>query len=857
MIEQFSRAIREGAVIVTANQRLARFYRRLYNDHQLREGARAWEQPSIVPWNAWVRRLWEDAVLSDRVPHATVLSKHQAEAVWHGIVADSPAGGQLLQMRATAASAMSAWKLLQQYRVSWKRIAYGGDWEAFAGWARAFEQVCVTEHWLDEPRVANVVMASGGAPQTVLLGGFDEFTPQQGALLEALQGWGGEWHAIERPEVASTSVTRSEWIDAEAELRAAALWARSHVQEGSNRRIAVVVPDLGALRSKAQRIFTEVLHPHALASFEDLRALFHLSTGVALASYPLVHSALMLLRIGGGELLLNEAGAILRSPFIAGAMLETSGRAQVDARLRRTRAAEIGIDYLRQEASRIPVFAEALNRWGALQPPPQLSQKPSAWAASFRALLEAIGWPGDRVLSSAEFQTRQAWEALLDNFESLDLVEGMLARDEAFDRLAAMAEKTEFQPEDPNAAVQVTGALEAAGADFDHLWITGLDHEAWPAPARPHPFVPPAVQVEYNMPHSSPQRESEFAVKTLARLMASAPEVMVSHARRQGERVLRPSPFIAALPALANALVDPPVHAKARTVLIDDSSGPGYTDELVRGGTSTLKHQSQCPFRAFAQIRLGARPLEHGALGVTPADRGSALHKALDVFWKQTKSHNALLALTAEALDERVRECAQAALGPEHGSVLSRRFLKMEKQRVAQVLIEWLELEKTRAPFTVVQGEQDDYITMGGLKMKTRIDRLDELASGGLVVIDYKSTAPSVNAWEPPRMDEPQVPLYATSLTERVAGVAFGQLTPADMRFRGCAEAGVLPGIKGLAAGETIAGRIEEWRASLTVIAGEFRTGHAAVKPTKNACAFCGLTAFCRITEVHAEERDA
>ena len=53
------------------------------------------------------------------------------------------------------------------------------------------------------------------------------------------------------------------------------------------------------------------------------------------------------------------------------------------------------------------------------------------------------------------------------------------------------------------------------GLRFDHLWVMGLHHEAWPQSANPNPFLPIALQREHKLPHSSADRELEFAAKVM------------------------------------------------------------------------------------------------------------------------------------------------------------------------------------------------------------------------------------------------------------------------------------------------------------------------------------------------------
>jgi ATP-dependent helicase/nuclease subunit B len=185
---------------------------------------------------------------------------------------------------------------------------------------------------------------------------------------------------------------------------------------------------------------------------------------------------------------------------------------------------------------------------------------PGDWATRFSSLLEQVGWPGERPLDSHDFQVVVAWrEKLLTQFCALDAVCRPLSRSEAVALLRRMAGEEVFQPRTADSGLQVCGILEAGGLAFDHLWVLGLHEEAWPAPARPNPFLPIPMQSQHAMPHADPAREAAFANRVMARLQAAAPTVIFSHPLQQEGCALRPSPLIAGLPLAAVPLA--PSHA--------------------------------------------------------------------------------------------------------------------------------------------------------------------------------------------------------------------------------------------------------------------------------------------------------
>jgi len=114
------------------------------------------------------------------------------------------------------------------------------------------------------------------------------------------------------------------------------------------------------------------------------------------------------------------------------------------------------------------------------------------------------GWPGDRALSSIEWQARELWDELLTQFAGFAWIVPRIAAAEAVASLNALARDHIFQPQSAAVPIQILGVLEAAGLPFDALWIAGLASDVWPAAPRPNPLLPLAWQRERNAPRATP-----------------------------------------------------------------------------------------------------------------------------------------------------------------------------------------------------------------------------------------------------------------------------------------------------------------------------------------------------------------
>ena len=859
MHEEVFCALEQGATLLTASRRLTRVFTQSFHSYQRQQGRSMWTRPDILPLDAFVDRLWREWLWkSANENDPALLDPLQEQIVWEQVIRES-AGDSLLEIPETARQAIEAWQLIQAYRLPMDgRFQAADDWAAFAAWLRAFQNRCESNHWIERARLMDWVGArirDGEIPRPSILylAGFDELTPQEASFLETL----GAGIEMTKPSFVPT-VERVRLRDSSDELRQAARWARRLLEQEPGTRIGIIVPDLNRRRPRVERIFREILDPAGI--LDDRERAFHVSLGPALSEYPLVRTALLMLEFALGPLPLPRAGLLLRSPFAGGAEIERSKRALLDARLRRHGAWEVAPRNLREEAESCPLFQRLLARFekeaGKLAP----EQRPSEWSRDVPKLLDALGWPGDRALSSREFQVMEAWRGLLSSFASLDVAMLRMSFDEAVARLRRIADATVFQVENEGAPVQIMGVLEAAGVHFDHLWIVGLHDESLPAPANPHPFIPISMQREHKLPHSSAERELEFATKLVERLLASAPDVVLSYPEMDGDRALSPSPLVAGdwRPGARNLVLGPGGWAEVmrNDVWFDefvDEAAPGVAGEKAKGGASLFKDMAACPFRAFAKHRLGARPLEEATLGLSYKDRGSGVHKALELIWSELGSHARLMESDEAQLADVVRRNVEVAIAHLPDGI----GRKLERRRLQKLLVAWLEIEKQREPFVVLEPEEERVVSIGGLQVKTRADRVDEVAGGRDVILDYKTGDVKSKGWDTSRPDEPQLPLYCATSERPIAGAAFALIRIGELAFRGLTADGVsLPGMKKMFIEQPVAfdEQVTDWRRVLERLAQDFRGGHAEVDPKHGACEYCGLWALCRIRE-HANDR--
>lgn len=851
--------------VVTPNQRLAQELGREFATLQAAKGLAAWEDADILPFEAFVARLWEDALYSESAAAPQCLAPAQARQLWEAAVAASAWQEALLSPGQAAAQAIEAWRLAHLWRIegALEKFPASEDAAAFTAWAKDYARRCGDD--TDGARLSDAVARMLGEaalrkPKLLVAYGFDILEPQRRDFLERCAAHGIEVRTC-GPRKRAARPVRAAFASPREELEAAARWARARLEEG-RKRVGVVVPELSKRRKQVVRVLARVMQPaFNLPGAKPQAMPFNVSLGEPLADFPVVHAALAILALATGEVEFAVASRVLRSPFLGGAESEMARRARLDAGLRETLPARITLARLvaaAGECAQLRARLEALYNAAESARP----RTPQECAAHFAVLLEAAGFPGERALDSAEYQARAALHEQLGELARLERVAPRMERAEALAQLERLCAEALFQPESAEAPVQVLGILESAGLEFDCLWVSGLTDEAWPLHARPDPFIAVALQKKAGIPHASAEGSIALDRRITEGWLAAADEVIVSHAVREEDRDLLPSPLIASLPEGKPAIPEfaryrDALYAARRIEALDDGAAPPFAGKRVRGGTRVLADQSACPFRAFARHRLAAEALEAPAAGLDALARGTLLHALLAGVWEALECKATLYSLPAAELEAAIARAARAAvegLQNDRPGVLEGRFAELERARLERLAREWLELEKKRADFEVVAREEKRTLTAGGLEFSGRIDRMDRLGGEGAgaphLLIDYKSGKYlTPRAWMEERPDAPQLPLYAVNAPENVRAVAFAKVRRGDMKLMGFAsEPDAVPGLKRYDEWDALLAR---WRKTLDALAAGFGAGAAPVDPKNglDTCRQCDLQPLCRVHE--------
>jgi probable DNA repair protein len=833
-----------------------------------------WPTPRIRDFGTWLRerhlvRQFADASLP------RVLSDIEERELWRAVIQDSEAAKELLEPAGAARAARRARRAMSEYGIPRTALAAYPSEEvrALGEWTERFDERCAALNCVSADRLLASIPPD---PAALVWLESPAWRPvarrwlQQHAATMLLADDVAPAAAIQRYQAASPG----------AELAAIAEWSGDLKGAERDARIWVCIPDLGQRRALVQDAFDAVLAPRrfALAAPQALAA-YAIAGGTPLADFPSVRAALAVLSATTGILRFEAFSAVLRLPELHPSPADAAAAARTDVALRRRAPEALTLDeWLRlaeRVANEVPVSVPvALLRLRAVEQrlaAVRGAQPLSRWVAAWVDAFERGPWAESARWSSGEFQAAERFREVLAALAVADALFGPRHAASAVRIVNRSARDTAFQAQTGIPPIWISGQLHDPWLTYDGLWMSGCDDRRWPPPQDPVPLVPVELQRKFGIAASGVESQLKMATELQRRWQVRARTCVFSAAAAEDGRPVQLSPLLSAAaplpnsPRLATLATQPHWHALADAApplqARDDERAPRFASTERTRGVATLRAQSQCAFRGFAETRLDTAKLERPTPGFNARERGEMLHDALQRIWLELESSAALQAHGAAALESLIERSVAAAIAAQRARRdPGARWQRRELPRLCGLLTRWLALEALREPFAVERLEHDAQVARhGGLEFAVRIDRIDRLADGGRVLLDYK-TGRATADWRGDRPENPQLPIYALSRPDGLVAVAYARVNASDCGF--VAETGrpgvFKPGGKATAleGHADFAALLDTWAGRIERIALEFRDGDARVAPTLRACASCRLQPLCRVPSTLGAEAD-
>ena len=317
----------------------------------------------------------------------------------------------------------------------------------------------------------------------------------------------------------------------------------------------------------------------------------------------------------------------------------------------------------------------------------------------------------------------------------------------------------------------------------------------WPPPVDPLPLLPVRLQRQYGVIAASMEAQLRFAEDLQRRWLERADRCVFSCADAEDGRHAAPSPLLAALadtaprpapcPRARACAAYPLLAAAARaspvsSAWIDERAPPSSGESEKTRGVATLRAQSRCAFRGFAETRLRAEPLEHPVPGFNERERGEIVHDALQQIWSGARATPAPRRhawrgprTSQRRIAEHVRRAVARQCARRDPGGRWRGARAATASQAARALARARESSAGPSKWSSSRRRRDRR-GMRGSSSRCASTASIGSTDGSRVLIDYKTGAAQPD-WRGERPDNPQLPMYALLHRQSLIAVAYGK----------------------------------------------------------------------------------
>jgi ATP-dependent helicase/nuclease subunit B len=315
---------------------------------------------------------------------------------------------------------------------------------------------------------------------------------------------------------------------------------------------------------------------------------------------------------------------------------------------------------------------------------------------------------------------------------------------------AAIAETVVRRPEQ-NVRVRIFGPLEARLQSVDRLVLGGLVESVWPPETRADPWLSRPMRRELGL--DLPERRIGLSAHDFAQALG-APEVILTRAARQAGAPTVASRFVQRLAAVAGeerwqAALKAGEKYLALARKLDETQRdakpvsrpeprPPFEARPKRLSVTEIEHWLRDPYTIYAKHVLKLPVLDEIDTPPGAADRGTVIHNAIGEFAK---------AYPAALPDDPGGTLT--AIGEKHFKPLSdypeaRAFWWPRFKRIAEWFADFETERRPRLASLNVEtgGQLEIPFGNGTFKLTVRADRIECLADGRYVILDFKTGAP-------------------------------------------------------------------------------------------------------------------
>ena len=412
------------------------------------------------------------------------------------------------------------------------------------------------------------------------------------------------------------------------------------------------------------------------------------------------------------------------------------------------------------------VVLQAKNLLETLKSPRPLTR----WLTDLRQALQTSGqWLG--LTRDPAGQAVLEVLRLQDGFE-LEFVDvtARMSQTEFTSWVSQTLEDKSFAPKHPpQAQVVILPLSQLLGRPLAAVVLPGCDEVRLPVSPEPPGLWTPAQRILLGLPS---REQLADAMRAAWQYALQFPQIDILWRQSEGGETLMSSGLVQSLllQNVGDVAVDPRVP---RAVTPQPGRAPAPQGDALpvdRLSSTAYEDLRRCPYRFFALRQLKLQTSDELDTELGKRDFGNWLHSVLKFF------HEGMAATPAPELAERVALINTAAEQATQALRLSpSEFLPFAAAwpRVRAGYLTWL-AGHDRAGATFSEAEAWKETPLGRLTLVGKIDRIDRLADGSALVMDYKTESPGITARRiKDPLEDTQLAFYAALLTDDTLGAAY------------------------------------------------------------------------------------
>lgn len=377
------------------------------------------------------------------------------------------------------------------------------------------------------------------------------------------------------------------------------------------------------------------------------------------------------------------------------------------------------------------------------------------WMRAHESTMQLLMAPqAGEALSSPD--PAEDWQALRELFSGFHLAESpqlpCTLQDYSSILSGLMRETAVRGPRRAHPRLKILGLLEARLLDADLIVLGGLSETVWPPAAKTNALLNRQMRAWLGL--SSPERRIGQTAHDFVQAMG-AKQVVLSHARKNGDAPAAPSRFLLRMAALAGEeawtdckargdiyldlarRIDKPLASES---IQSPQPCPPVAWRPVKLPVTSIETWRRDPYSIYAERILKLKPLDDVDREDDAAAAGSLLHAAMAEF-HQKFAHGTL---PADAHDQLIA-CVQRAFAPLFSEPDFEVFKWPRWKRSLKAYLEW-EAERRASRIellTEMRGEIDIPLFDGSqFTLTARADRIERMADGIIAIADYKTGSP-------------------------------------------------------------------------------------------------------------------